>query len=217
MTTGKQNISATIRNYLVSRPHVRECLRRGLINYSALAREICNDRGLEQFDAVLKACRREQDRIQNRAPLEAPIAALLSRARLRVKTQIVVAIVAKEDSFTRFARLQEEIRSQEGDFHLIEGEKAVTIITNDGFVGLIRSTLKGAIKKISTSLTLVSLLFDKRLETTSGVVAHVYGLLAERGVNVLEEMSCWTELLMVIEERDLASTLECLKFGKEER
>jgi aspartokinase len=70
-------------------------------------------------------------------------------------------------------------------------------------------------EKISTGLALVSLLFDKRLETTSGVVAHVYGLLAERGVNVLEEMSCWTELLMVIEERDLASTLECLKFGKE--
>jgi len=215
MEPPKQTVSAVIRNYLVTRPHVRECLRRGLINYSSLAREICQDRSLEQFDAVLKACRREQDRMQKRAPLEGPIVGLLSRARLRVKTQIVVAIVAKEDSFTRFARLQEEIRSQEGDFHLIEGEKAVTIITNDGFVGLLRATFKGSIKKISTGLALVSLLFDKRLETTSGVVAHVYGLLAERGVNVLEEMSCWTELLMVIEERDLASTLECLKFGKE--
>ena len=215
MEPPKLTVSAVIRNYLVTRPHVRECLRRGLINYSALAREICQDRALEQFDAVLKACRREQDRMQKRAPLEGPIVGLLSRARLRVRTQIVVAIVAKEDSFTRFARLQEEIRSQEGDFHLIEGEKAVTIITNDGFVGLLRATFKGSIKKISTGLALVSLLFDKRLETTSGVVAHVYGLLAERGVNVLEEMSCWTELLMVIEERDLASTLECLKFGKE--
>ena len=153
--------------------------------------------------------------MQKRAPLEGPIVGLLSRARLRVKTQIVVAIVAKEDSFTRFSRLQEEIRSQEGGFHLIEGEKAVTIITNDGFVGLLRATFRGSLKKVNTSLTLVSLLFDKRLETTSGVVAHIYGLLAERGVNVLEEMSCWTELLMVIEERDLAATLECLKFGKE--
>jgi aspartokinase len=215
MTSSKQSISAVIRNYLITRPYVRECLRRGLINYSALAREISLDRGLEQFDAVVKACRREQDRMRNKSSLEAPIIGLLSRAKLRIKTQIVVAIVSKEESFIRFSKIQEEIRSQEGDFHLIEGEKAVTIITNNGFVNLLKTTFKGSLKKVTSDLTLVSLLFDRRLETTSGVVAHIYGLLAEKGVNVLEEMSCWTELLMVIEERDLGATLACLKFGRD--
>lgn len=215
MTTHeKQSISFITRNYLVSHPYVRDCLRRGLINYSALARVICDEKGLNQFDAVLKACRREHDRIQNRGSLEGPISELLARAKLRVRTQMIVAIVTKENTYDRCITLQSAIREQGGDFNLIEGENAITIITNNGFVQLLRNTFKGSLKKLSVGLAMLSLVFDKRLETTSGVVAHVYGLLAEKGVNVLEEMSCWTELLMVIEERDLSQSLEILNFTR---
>jgi aspartokinase len=52
--------------------------------------------------------------------------------------------------------------------------------------------------------------FDERLETTPGVVSFIYGLLAEHGINVVEEMSCWTELMLVVAEEDAARTIRLL-------
>ena len=51
-----------------------------------------------------------------------------------------------------------------------------------------------------------------KIETTSGVVNYIYGLLADKGVNVLEEMSCWTDLMIILEEKDLSKAMAVLSF-----
>ena len=56
----------------------------------------------------------------------------------------------------------------------------------------------------------ITLIFDERIETTPGVVSFVYSLLASNAVNIREEMSCWTDLLLLLDERDAARAMEVL-------
>ena len=54
------------------------------------------------------------------------------------------------------------------------------------------------------------MIFDEKIETTAGVVSYIYSLLSEKGINIYEEMSCWTDLMIVIDENDLGKTMNIL-------
>jgi hypothetical protein len=203
-------ITRLTQRYISERPSVRDCLKRGLINYSALTREICKDAGMARFDAVLIACRRYYQRLKDKESFETRVRALLKTTKMRTRNRIAVAIVEKPRDFERLHRLQKVVRQERGDFNLIEGDLAVVVITNTEYVEEIREAFKGRIKKLTTDLVQISMTFDERLETTPGVVSFIYGLLAEHGINVVEEMSCWTELMLVVAEEDAARTIRLL-------
>lgn len=203
-------ITRLTQHYISERPSVRDCLKRGLINYSALSREICREAGDEHFDAVLVACRRYVTRLKGKESLETKVRALLKNVAIRTTNQVAVAIVEKPRDFEKLHRLHAHIRSERADFHLIEGADVVVLITHQAYAPSIRSAFKGKIKKLSEDLVHISMRFDERLESTPGVVSFIYGVLAEQGINVVEEMSCWTELMMVVTEEDAPRTIRIL-------
>jgi aspartokinase len=209
------NISEQTNRYIAERPSVKECMRRGLVNYSALAREICDHLGSSQFDAVLVACRRYLQRIRNQASSEKRIIDLVRRARVRLRNKIAVAIIDKPRDYERLYRLQRDIKLARGDFNLVEGEDSLTLITNTEYLGVIREAFKGRIRKITEDQVQITMLFDEKIETTAGVVAFIYSLLAEHGINVREEMSCWTEVMLVLDELDAARAMRVLSLAKE--
>ena len=57
------------RDYIEKHPLIRESLKRGLVNYSSLSREILEESGLvgKGFDAVKVACMRYSDEISGEA------------------------------------------------------------------------------------------------------------------------------------------------------
>jgi hypothetical protein len=203
-------VTRLTQRYISERPSVRDCLKRGLINFSALTREICLEFGEEHFDAVLAACRRYYQRIHDKESLETRVRALLRTASMRTRNQIAVAIVEKPKDFERLHRIHKQVRQNKGDFHLIEGSEVVVVITNHEYTAEIREAFRGRIKKLTLDLVQISMIFDERLESTPGVVSFIYSVLAEQGINVIEEMSCWTELMMVIAEEDAARTVRIL-------
>ncbi|MBX7137123.1 MAG: hypothetical protein K1X83_03995 [Oligoflexia bacterium] len=204
------NVTRFTHRYIAERPSIKDCMRRGLINYSALSREICDNEGIERFDAVLMACRRYFNRIKDQQSQERKITQLVKQAKIRLKNKITVAILEKPRDFERLYALQKQIRSERGDFNLVEGEEAVTVIFNQDYEAEIRESFKGRIKKVVGDLAQITMIFNEKIETTSGVVSFIYGLLADNEVNVREEMSCWTDLMMVIDEKDASKAMRVL-------
>ncbi|MCB0332530.1 MAG: hypothetical protein KDD55_03455 [Bdellovibrionales bacterium] len=198
--------------FVSSRPSIRDCLQLGLINYSALARAICDTYNLEQFDAVLMASRRLRERLKKRAAHEKAIIHLLKDAKIHAKTKMVVATISRSRNLEVLDSFQREVKQSGGDFTLIDGEEVTTIITNREHVPHLRSILKKRIQRLSEDLAQISMIMDPRIETTPGVVSYVYGLLYHNGVNIREEMSCWNNLMFIVEERDLARALEIVSF-----
>ena len=205
----EKSITQITRSYILGRPSIRDCLSRGLVNHSALARQICNEMGIESFDAVLAAAKRfrispDHDTLSDR------VRSLLASAQLRVTNQIAVVVVETPRDFERLLALQRDVRRARGRFNLIDGDEVVTLIVSQQHLGQIRVALRHSIQHVSAGLAQINLLFDREIETTPGVVAFVYGLLAFHGVNVLEEMSCWTDLIVVIDEKDIPRAMEVL-------
>ena len=88
----------------------------------------------------------------------------------------------------------------------------VTIITNSEFLEIIEEKLKNKIININKNLVQINIICPPEIETTPGVVHYIYSFFAEKGINILEEMSTWTDVMIIIDENDLAKVMEFLKF-----
>ena len=206
------NISSLVNNYISQRPSIKDCLKKDLINFSALARSISKETKLKKLDAIMIACRRYRLRLKKYEQSEELIRELLQKAKLRVKTKIAVVTAEKPRDLSPLYQLQKKIRLNRGDFLLVEADEVITIITNMEYVETIETQLRSNLLKSRRNLAQLTMIFDRRLETTSGVMFFIFGLLAERGINVFDEVSCWTDVVLVIEERALASALDVLQF-----
>ncbi len=208
------NITKVTEQYIAERPSVRDCLKKRLVNYSKLSRQLIKESGLKgrDFDAVLIAARRYLWKLSKIAATEEKIRALLSRSRINIKTKIVVAVIDKHIFTDDILELERKIKKSRNVFYAIEGTDAITIITTTAFLDDIRGSFKSSIIRVWEDLALVVITSPEEIEETPGVFSYLSGLLSDRGINVLEAMSCWSETLFVVSEKDIAKVLEALKF-----
>ena len=206
------SINKQTEDYIRSRPSIKDCLKEGLINYSSLTRKISKEKGIKKFDAILIAGRRYKRKLGLEKSREKKIIDILKNSRLEIKNKIAVIVIEKPRYFDDLIELQKKIKKQRSEFHLIEGQEVMNIITNEEFIPLIEEVFKNKIIKINKDLVEIVLVVDERIESTSGVIAYVYSLLGDNDVNIVEEMSCWTDVLVVIDEDDLAKAMGLLKF-----
>jgi hypothetical protein len=205
------DISKNVRKFLADNQSIADCAQRGLINYSALARLICNQTGTRKVDAVLMACRRIVKRRPKINSKDENILQIMRKASINLQTKMVVVIIEKPRTFEKIYQLQESVREEGGTFSIIEGEDVVTMIMSDNWVSEARSVFKGRILRVSEDLVRVHIRFSRKIETVPGVIAFVYRLLAEHNINVLEEMSCWTDLMVMVEEKDMQAVADALR------
>ena len=202
-----------VRRYIQERSSVRDCLRAGLINYSALARSICQSERIEKSSAVEIACRRtRQALLRSAEPATETAARILRHAKLKIRTDMLAVIAAKPRDFSRIGKLREAIVAQRGDFNVIESEEVVVVVTNESNLPAVKKCFGAGLLKVNQGLVQISLAFDRRMETTPGVVAVIYSLLAEQGINVCEEFSCWIDMIILLQRKDLSKALEVLSF-----
>ncbi|MBN2367686.1 ACT domain-containing protein [Candidatus Woesearchaeota archaeon] len=206
------SITKQVESFISGRPSIKDSLQLGLVNYSALSRQICDELKIEKFDAVLIACRRYYWKSQKNSIHEKAILELVKNAKLRVRNKIIVAIIEKLRDMDPIYHLQKKIRKDKGDFNLIEGEDTITLVTNSAYSEEIKKSFRSRIVMLNEKLVQITFLFDPKIEKVSGVVTYVYSLLAEQGINIHEEMSCWTDLMIVIEEKDVAKAMKVLSF-----
>lgn len=209
------NITKISEKYINEHPSVKDCVRKGLINYSALTRQIASDLGLDlkkHFDAILIACRRYFGKVKKEDILEKKIIDILKQSKLEVKNKIIVAVIEKDIYFEHLIDLHKEIKKKAEVFHIIEGSKTITLITTSEFLEYIEKLFRNKILRITENLAEINLKSSEELEKTPGVIAYLTTLLAENGVNIIETMSTWTDTLFVISENDIAKVMDVLRF-----
>lgn len=203
-------IAPQVELYVHTHPAIQECLAAGLLNYSALARRIAKELHIPNTVALLAALQRLRGKLRRSEGHEARLRSLLRTARLQVTNRIAVVIIDRPRDMTALHELERVIRRNRGVCNVLGGDEVVTLILSEQYIEEARRRFSLRTLKVSRSLAQISLVFDERIESTAGVVAFVYGLLASRGVNILEEMSCWTDTLIVLREDDIPRALAAL-------
>lgn len=212
ITITSMNIAQLIENYIRHHPSINDVVKNGLINYSALSRKIMADLGLGQndFDAVLIAARRYARKLTKDTHQEKNIVDLLHRTKLEIKNKMVVAIFEKETYFPYLISLEKKIKKNKDTIHIVEGVNAITVILSEEYVDELKRLFKHNILALTKNLVEVILKSPKELEHTPGVMAYLYSLLGEHGINIVETMSCYTDTILVINEKDVAQTIKVL-------
>ena len=209
------NVTKLTEDYISEHPYVKDCLKKGLINYSSLTRQICSDLDLnlkKNFDAVLIACRRYFRKIKSEATTEKKIVDILKGSKIEVKNKINSIILEKNIVFSNLLELEKEAKRFMETFHIIEGTASITIITTDDFSKKVKQVFRNKTIKEYPDLVEVILKSPREIVTTAGVISYIYSLLGENDINVVDTLSSWTDTIFLVEEKDLSRVMEFLRF-----
>jgi len=209
------NITKLTEDYIASHPFVKDCLKKGLINYSSLTRQICLDLNLNvkrNFDAVLIACRRYYRKIKTAPTSEKKILDILKNSKIEVKNKINAIVLEKDIVFSNLLDLEKEAKKSMETFHIIEGATAITVITSNDFSKKVKKIFMIKVIKENTNLVEIILKSPQQIEITAGVVSYLFSLLGENNINIYETLSCWTDTIFLVEEKDLSKVMEFLRF-----
>lgn len=211
----EQTTTELTKQYIKDNPSIKNCLKKGLINYSSLARLIAKELKIEKKtskEAILIAARRFRDELKKEKQQETKIKELLSASEYEIKNKITVFILEKNIHFEGIEIIQKAVRNVGGTFYILEGSDNYTLITSEKFEAMVNSKMRGVIIKKESDLALIIIKSAKAIETTVGVLAYLTSLFAENGVNILEFLSCWTDTLFIIDANDINKAVEFLKF-----
>lgn len=208
------SVSKVVETFVNQKPFVRECLKKDLINFSQLARLIIFEKNLSEnsFDAVLIACRRQFEKLKLGKEFESKIFDLLKNSKIEIKNKICVVVFSNKIPISALTDLVNEFSKKNELFHLIQGSSAITIIFSEEFLEKIKISFKGFIVSEQKNLVEIIVKTEKEIEETPGVLAFLFGRISEFGINIIETVSSWTDTIFVIEEKDLAKTMQALKF-----
>lgn len=192
-----EKISELVWLYVKGRPSLREGLKYGIINHSALARMVSAELALPEakFDAVKAALIRISARLaEKEGEGEERTLAVLKGSSISIQTKIAAIVSRKELGIKAISHA----KSGEYNTYLVE-ERAL------GKAG----KGKGA-TLVTKNLNLITIKSGEEIEETPGVVAFILNALAHEGINVVEFISCYTDTILAVKESDTARAYELL-------
>lgn len=210
------NTTELTHKFIQEHPQIKHCLKKGLINYSSLARHISDELNLKNKasnESILVAARRVQEKIKNSSDTSKEINELLNNSEVEIKTKILVLIVKKPLQFDKMLQIQNKIKSEGGLFFMLDGSNHFTLITQQKYEKAILVKFKQNTIKVNSELALVTIKSSQDIEKIPGVVSYLTSLFSENDVNICEFLSCWTDTMFVIDSKDLNKALTFLNFG----
>lgn len=209
---GERSTASRVREYIDLHPSIKDGVRMGIVNLSALARRIVDEvPEVTSEEAALVACRRyEVD--PNEEINEEAIRRVLDRSKLEMRTNVdVVTVRPSRGLSSRLEGAMEELGSSTTPLHVIRGSAGVTVVT-DGAAADEVVELVGESEVVSRRSGLVELVVTSPevIEETPGILAYLATTLSSRGINLVEVVSTYRDTIFVIEEEDLPPAFETL-------
>ncbi len=209
------NITKLTENYIQEHPSVKDCLKKDLVNFSSLSREIAIELKLDikkNFDAILIACRRYQRKISSEKLFESQILKILKESKIEIKNKIIAVVLEKDIFFENLINLEKEIKKKKEIFRIIESVSGITIITTEEFLDLVKKYFKNKIILENRSLAEITIKSPKEIETTPGTYAYMCSLFGENNINIVETLSCYTDTIFLVKEEDVGKAIGLLRF-----
>ena len=130
-SSSKESLAEKTRNYIDAHPSIKDCVSKGLINYSSLARLIMKDSGIENEEAVMIACRRYAGKLGITTDHETSILRILKDSRLEMRTKTCI-VTAKNDwtVLHKMDNLFKDLWNENSIMQIVQSASAVTIIAD---------------------------------------------------------------------------------------
>jgi hypothetical protein len=208
----KESLAERTRAYIDAHPSVKDCIAKGLINYSSLARMIMKDMNVDNEEAVMIACRRYAGRLNTTSDHELSILKILKDSRLEMRTKTCI-VTAKNDwtVLHKMDSLFKELWNENSIMQVVQSASAVTIIADSMLRDRIVDTVgRFNIIKIRENLVEIAVKSPEKIVDTSGVIAYLITNLSDAGINIEETVSCHTDTIFIVGEKDMINAYSVL-------
>lgn len=208
----ERSTASRVREYIDLHPSIKDGVRMGVVNLSALARKIVDEvPEVTSEEAALVACRRyEVD--PNEEINEEAIRQVLADSKLEMRTNVdVVTVPAAQGVDRRLEAALEDVEASTGPLHVIRGSAGLTVVTDGAVADEVAEVLgEGAGASRRSGLVELVVTSPEVIEETPGILAYLATTLSSRGINLVEVVSTYRDTIFVIEDEDLPATFEIL-------
>ena len=204
------SVARRVREYLDAHPVFSDAIQLKIGNYSAIARKVAAELGVSATDAVLAACRRYPR--SGEAFREVGVRRLLRRSRIETRTKVAAVTVSESlEVLQHLGDVVEELWDENSLCRLIQVSRGIVIILDeDSVLRVTRVLREGQLISVRKNLIEVAVTSPESIEDTPGLLRHLTGILATRGINIVEALSCYTDTIFLLDDDSLAPATEAL-------
>ena len=208
----RESLAEKTRVYIDAHPSVKDCVSKGLVNFSSLARAIMKELDLDNEEAVMIACRRYASKMGVSTDHEISILNILKDSRLEMRTKTCI-VTAKNDwsVLHKMDNLFKDLWNEDSIMQIVQSASAVTIIADKMLKERIIDTVgRFNILKIRENLVEITVKSPEKIVETSGVIAYLITNLSDAGINIEETVSCHTDTVFIVGEYDMINAYSVL-------
>lgn len=213
-----QSLSEVVRRLVDADPCVRECLARGIANYSELARRL--KRLAEEsagrsasLEAVKAALLRYASRLREHGAgtPQRKLLEVLAGSALELRTGVTVATV-KLQALPQLVRAAAELAGRTRLLFLMQSVSSATIIvSSEHFNHIERRVGRENFIEVYPDQTVLVIASPPSVVETRGFIAHVTGILARNGININQIESVYTDTILVLSVNDAIKAFQLLR------
>jgi aspartokinase len=208
-------VSKVVERIVKSNPSLEIMLSKDLISYSKLARyikkEVREEMGKEVNDsAIIVAVKR----LQERAGRVYQKPEVFSAKSMTTYSHLMEIVVLTSSNLPhKIPKVYAFPEIDEGSFlNISESKTQTTFLFSESMEGEIKKLLEGERVLIERKgISLISIAFCREMAETPGFTVYVLKELAWNGINLVEVLTTYTELNIIIESKVLTKTYKILE------
>lgn len=200
-----KSASAVVRELLLSRPAELYLLQRGVINMSALARELLPDveatvgRPVSEGAVKVAIARLATELTLSARKLADAVARVLGRSTLSVVDGVGFITVRSTDAAGALPEVL-KVAERARFFQMTQSVRTYTFIADSGSLERLTQLFsKEAVEAIYRNQAALVIVSPADIIDTPGVVAFVTGLLYSRGINITQIVSAHTDTMIIVD------------------
>jgi len=207
-------ISHIVKKLVREKPFIQEALRRDIISHAALAEEFTPEIESElgkkvKFSAVNMAIRRYADIIDK----EFTLAAHFDKSSITVQSHLVsITLKKNEQAQVAIKKINQLVKYDNGDIlSIVRGLHEIMILTNMKFQKELNTIIpKNTIKKKVEKVSAITINLSEKAIDEVGHFYLVTRELAWANINIMDIVSTYTEMTLLITEKDVPRALNAL-------
>ena len=202
---GVTSVASLVREVISRDPFIVECLHRGIVNQSELARrvveEIAKRYGFKpSLPAVKMAIARLASRISREPARE--VARVVAHSALAVQDSVALVTTPREE-LPSLLKATAELGEKTRFIQVTQSIKAATVVVAEEDLEYILKSVKKPLDVIRGQSVII-MVSPREIIETPGVVAFITSYLASHGINVTQIISSYLDTLVVLDSKDAA-------------
>ena len=216
MAEEKVSIAKIVKEIILSRPAIKECLILDVINYSALARVILKELEKENIKTSTGAVKMALIRIgedlkKERAFFEKKIKNVVAKTVIELQSDLTVITAerrAVSNNLEQLFKVMENARF----FQLTQGVETFTLVlSSEEKEKVLKIIQPKAIVDLIEEQTAIVLISPEEIIETPGIIAIMTSTLSSSGVNITQIISCHKDTIFVLNRRDAPKAYQILE------